>query len=98
MTLDEEKIRGILKEKGLKVDVYKRQVLLHALEERGIYVSSGSACSSNKPGTAASATLRAIGLDKELMGSTLRFSMSVFTTEEEIRYTLNAVSYTHLGR
>ena len=69
----------------------RSEVLLHALEERGIYVSSGSACSSNKPGTAASATLRAIGLDKELMGSTLRFSLSVFTTEEEIQYTLNAL-------
>lgn len=69
----------------------RSEVLLHALEERGIYVSSGSACSSNKPGTAASATLRAIGLDKELMGSTLRFSLSVFTTEEEIRYALNAL-------
>ena len=48
-------------------------------------------CIRDRPGTAASATLRAIGLDKELMGSTLRFSMSVFTTEEEIRYTLNAL-------
>ena len=32
-----------------------------------------------------------IGLDKELLGSTLRFSLSVFTTREEIDYTLHAL-------
>ncbi len=69
----------------------RSEVLLHALEERGIYVSAGSACSSNKPDKAGSETLRAIGLDKELLGSTIRFSLSVFTTEEEIDYTLRAL-------
>ena len=70
----------------------RSEVLLHALEEKGIYVSSGSACASNHPDTAGSATLRAIGLPKELLGSTIRFSFSVFTTEEEILYTLQALS------
>lgn len=69
----------------------RSEVLLHALEERGIYVSAGSACASNHPDTAGSATLRAIGLKKELLSSTIRFSFSVFTTEEEIRYTLKAL-------
>lgn len=69
----------------------RSEVLLHALEERGIYVSAGSACASNHPDTAGSATLRAIGLKKELLSSTIRFSFSVFTTEEEIRYTLQAL-------
>ena len=69
----------------------RSEVLLHALEEREIYVSAGSACSSNRPETAGSATLRAIGLDRELLGSTLRFSLSVFTTQEEIDYALNAL-------
>ena len=69
----------------------RSEVLLHALEDREIYVSAGSACSSNRPETAGSATLRAIGLDKELLGSTLRFSLSVFTTREEIDYTLHAL-------
>lgn len=67
----------------------RSEVLLHALEERGIYVSAGSACSSNKP--AVSATLRAIGVEKELLDSTIRFSLSVFNTEEEIYYTLQAL-------
>ncbi len=63
----------------------KSEVLLHALEDKGIFVSSGSACSSNHP--ALSGTLRGIGLKRELLDATLRFSFSVFTTEEEIRYT-----------
>ena len=69
----------------------RSEVLLHALEDREIYVSAGSACSSNRPETAGSATLRAIGLDKELLGSTLRFSLSVLTMQEEIDYTLHAL-------
>lgn len=59
----------------------RAEVLLHALEERGIYVSSGSACSSNHP--AISGTLRAIGLPKELLDSTLRFSFGLFNEPEE---------------
>lgn len=67
----------------------RSEVLLHALEERGIYVSAGSACSAHKPQP--SATLQAIGLDKELLSQTIRFSFSVFTTMEEINYTLQAM-------
>lgn len=67
----------------------RSEVLLHALEDKGIYVSAGSACSAHKPQP--SATLKAIGVDKELLESTLRFSFSVFTTEEEIDYTLQAM-------
>ena len=63
----------------------RSEVLLHALEERGIYVSAGSACAAHKPQP--SATLRALGVEKELLQSTLRFSLSGFTTDEEITYT-----------
>ena len=69
----------------------RSDVLLHELEEREIYVSAGSACASNHPDTAGSATLRAIGLPKELLNSTIRFSLSVFTTEEEIDYTVQVL-------
>ena len=62
----------------------RSEVLLHALEERGIYVSAGSACSSNHP--AVSGTLKSIGVEKDLLDSTLRFSFSIFTTADEIRY------------
>jgi cysteine desulfurase len=67
----------------------RSEVLLHALEDDGIYVSAGSACSAHKPQP--SATLKAIGVDKQLLESTIRFSFSVFTTEEEIDYTLNSL-------
>ncbi|MBQ9438303.1 MAG: aminotransferase class V-fold PLP-dependent enzyme, partial [Lachnospiraceae bacterium] len=69
----------------------RADVLLHALDEDGIYVSSGSACASNHADRT-SGTLRAIGLPKELLDSTLRFSMSVFTTQEELAITLEALS------
>lgn len=69
--------------------IAKSEVLLHALEDKGIYVSSGSACASNKP--ALSATLKAIGVKSELLGSTLRFSFSDYTTMEELEYTIGAL-------
>ncbi len=71
-------------------DLIRAEVLLHALEAKGIYVSSGSACSSNKPSV--SATLQAIGLDRKLLDSTLRFSMSHSTTREDIDTTLTVLS------
>lgn len=67
----------------------RSEVLLHALEDKGIYISAGSACASNKPQT--SATLKAIGLQREYWDSTIRFSFSVFTTKEEIDYTLQVM-------
>lgn len=67
----------------------RSEVLLHALEDKGIYVSAGSACSAHKPQP--SATLQAIGVDRNLLGSTIRFSFSVFTTMEEINYTLQTL-------
>lgn len=67
----------------------RSEVLLHALEEKGIYVSAGSACSSHKKTN--SATLTAIGVDKGLLDSTVRFSLSVFTTRDELDYTLQAL-------
>ena len=51
----------------------RSEVLLHALEEKGIFVSSGSACSSNKK-LPVSTVLKEIGLPAELLDSTLRFS------------------------
>lgn len=67
----------------------RSEVLLHALEEKGICVSSGSACASNHP--AISGVLKGIGAGKEYLDATLRFSMSEFTTREEIDYTLETL-------
>ena len=76
---------------SLSVVGVRSEVLLHALEDKGIYVSAGSACSSNKPHTAGSATMKAIKLPEEFLDSTLRFSMSVYTTREELDYTLQVM-------
>ncbi len=67
----------------------RSEVLLHALEEREIYVSSGSACSSNHP--AVSGTLKGIGLRQELLDSTLRFSFGIFNTREEVDYCIETL-------
>ena len=67
----------------------RAEVLLHALEEKGIYVSSGSACSSNHP--AISGTLQAIGVRKELLDSTLRFSFGIYNVPEEADYTADCI-------
>lgn len=68
----------------------RSEVLLHALEDKGVYVSSGSACSSNHPGI--SGTLKAIGVKREHLDATLRFSFCDETTEEEIDYALEQLS------
>lgn len=67
----------------------RAEVMLHTLEDRGIYVSAGSACSSNKPSV--SHTLKSIGLAPELLDSTIRFSFSVHTTMEELDYALGVM-------
>ena len=64
----------------------RSEVLLHSLEDKNIYVSAGSACSSNKPSI--SATLKSIGIDNGLLDSTIRFSFSTMTTMEEIEYAI----------
>lgn len=74
---------------SMSVKNVKSEVLLHALEEKGIYVSSGSACASNK--NTLSGTLNAIKLEKEYLDSTIRLSMSVFTTKDDIDNTVEAL-------
>ena len=59
----------------------KGEVLLHYLEQKGVYVSTGSACSSKKKG---SHVLNAIGLSKDEIEGAIRFSLSDMNTEEDI--------------
>lgn len=68
----------------------RSEVLLHALEERGISVSSGSACSSNKK-LPVSTVLKEIGMERDLLDATLRFSFSRFNTEEELAYSIGVL-------
>jgi len=68
----------------------RSEVMLHSLEGKNIYVSSGSACSSNKP--AVSRTLKGIGLDDKQIDSTIRFSLCYGTTKEELDYAVDTVA------
>lgn len=68
----------------------KSEVLLHAIAADGVYVSSGSACSSNHPGL--SGTLKAIGVENKLVDSTIRLSFSYYTTMEEAEYTVKVLA------
>ena len=65
----------------------RAEVLLHALEDRGIYVSSGSACSSNHPGI--SGTLKAVGIRGDLLDATIRISLSELNNMEEAKYLID---------
>lgn len=71
------------------VEGIRAEVLLHALEDKEIFVSSGSACASNKP--ALSQTLQAIGVERNLLDSTIRLSFSTQTTKEELDYTADVM-------
>lgn len=67
----------------------RSEVLLHTLEEKGIYVSAGSACSSHK--RKADGTLSAMGMEAAQRESTLRFSFSEENTFEEVDYALEVI-------
>lgn len=60
----------------------RAEVLLHALEQHNVFVSSGSACSSNKVQT--SGTLTSIGCASDNLDNAIRFSFGIETTEEQI--------------
>lgn len=77
---------------SVSIEGVRAEVILHTLEDRNIYVSAGSACASNKP--AISSTLQSIGLKKELLDSTVRFSFSIHTTKEELDYALGVMRET----
>ena len=67
---------------NISVRGLRSEVMLHALEEKGIYVSAGSACSSHSKKE--SSTLKAMGASAEETDGALRISMSEFTTREEL--------------
>ncbi len=70
----------------------RSEIMLHTLENSGIYVSSGSACSSNKTQNKnLSSTLHAMGLPPERLESTLRFSFAYDNTEEQVDYAIDVI-------
>ena len=67
------------------------EVLLHTLEQDGIYVSTGSACASNHASAKGSHVLNAMGLSPKEIEGAIRFSFSEFNTIEEMEYTVEKV-------
>ncbi len=90
------KLNSLLNDQGLPYVLnvsfvgIRGEVLLHALEEEGIYVSTGSACSSNQ-NKSYSHVLEAMGLNTAEKEGAIRFSLSYKTTEEEIVYAIQKV-------
>ena len=68
----------------------RSEVLLHTLEDRNIYVSAGSACSSHK--RKPSATLSAMGMSNAQIENTVRISFSEENTLEEVDYCLEVLN------
>lgn len=95
LEIDDVKINGLPGRESsphivsLSVGGIRSEVLLHALEDKGIYISAGSACASNKPSI--SETLKAIGVEQRFLDATVRFSLCTNNTEEEIDYCLATI-------
>ena len=94
--LTDIRINGPADEKGaphilsLSIKGLRAETVLNMLSSKEIYVSAGSACTSNNPHV--SGTLKAIGLDKDLLESTIRISMSAMTTKEELDYLVETLT------
>lgn len=65
----------------------RAETMLHYLSERGVYVSSGSACGKAKP----SHVLQAMELPKERIASSLRVSFSRFSSESDVEALVQGV-------
>lgn len=66
----------------------KSEVLLHILESKGIYISTGSACNSKKK---LNYVLKSMGIKDNLVDSSIRFSFSEFNTMEDITYVVEVL-------
>ena len=68
---------------NISLNNIKSETFLHALEQKDIYISTKTACSSNKN---ESLTLKALGKDKSITTTSLRISLSHKTTFEDIDF------------
>ena len=74
---------------SISIENVRAEVMLHALEDKGIYVSSGSACSAHHPGI--SGTLKGMGIRENLLDSTIRISLSEDNTVEQAQYFIDTL-------
>lgn len=68
---------------------FRGETIVNALEQRNVFVSTGSACSSRK--SKPSPVILALGKGEEEALSAIRFSMSPLTTREDVDATVSAV-------
>ncbi|MBE7020889.1 MAG: cysteine desulfurase [Ruminococcaceae bacterium] len=67
----------------------RSEILLHTFEKKDIYVSSGSACSSNHSGK--KKILEIMGCDRSVFDSAIRFSFDSFSSLEEAEYAFSVI-------
>ncbi|MBQ3048757.1 MAG: cysteine desulfurase [Oscillospiraceae bacterium] len=72
---------------NISVTGIRSEIMLHHLESRGVYVSSGSACSKG----AKSHVLAAMGLSQQRIDSALRISFSALNTEEDVEQLVDGI-------
>ncbi|MBB6445722.1 cysteine desulfurase family protein [Bacillus benzoevorans] len=77
---------------NISIPHMKSEVVVHALEDKDIYVSTTSACSSKQK--TVSSTLTAMGVSKEIAGSAIRLSLSYDNTLEEVEKVIAAIAET----
>lgn len=70
----------------------KGEVLVHAFESQGLFVSTGSACSTRGGSIKASHVFLAMGRTKEELGASLRFSLGSWHTEQDVEQALQVVA------
>lgn len=75
---------------NIQVEGVRSEVLLHSLEDYGIYISSGSACASNKPAEK-SPTLAALGRTAEQIDTSVRISLGRYNTPEDTEECIRAM-------
>jgi len=95
LEIEDTRINGLISEENAphivsaSIGGIRSEVVLHALEEKGIFVSAGSACASNKP--AISETLKAIKVEQRFLDSTIRFSLCADNTMDQIEYAIEVM-------
>ncbi len=72
---------------NISVDGIRSEIMLHFLESKDVYVSSGSACSVGKK----SSVLKEFGLDDKRIDSAIRISISRYTTWKDIDMLINGI-------
>jgi len=67
----------------------KGEVLVHSLEKDGIYVSTGSACTSRKDKI--SHVIKSLNLPKNYRNGSIRISLSPYNTKQEMEFTVQSL-------